>query len=552
MKSCETAAAIGAIELKQRLAKAIDYFSNHVEEINSLNVFPVPDGDTGINMHHTLRRAYREIASLETASVSEIMREFAQGSLMGARGNSGAILSQLFKGFAEGLGNTDSLTSACFSIACENAVALAYAAVTTPVEGTILTVARESSASISRNRNANPDLGECFSVLLQAAERSLLETPNKLQVLKDAGVVDAGAMGLVVFLRGLVAEQDSEPPVSPRYGDAKPAMSESNWTPANPQFGYDVQFLMRGLDLDINGIRHDLERMGWSVIVAGDANLAKVHIHVDNPAHPLDYAIKSGAELDDIVVENMSAQYRRLSTASEALERTPKSQLTESEYAVVSVAQGDGMRAIFRDLGCAETIAGGQGRNPSVEDFLDAIRQIRAKRPIILPNNRNIFLSACQAAELVDDGDVRVLQTQTMLQGISAMLAFGDGANGDIAFDELMSNMQSAADQVISIEITRANRSGNLDQVDFQRGEFIAIVDGEIRAAAQSVENAVIQGFRTIDIGIAELATIYYGEDTTESDAIRLIERLSNALTGLQFELIYGGQSVYPFLIGVE
>lgn len=552
MKSCESVAAIGAIELKQRLANAIDFFSNHVEEINSLNVFPVPDGDTGINMYHTLRRAYREIASLESASVSRIMRDFAQGSLMGARGNSGTIMSQLFKGFAEELGNADSLTSECFSAACEKAVELAYAAVTKPVEGTILTVARESTASISRKGNANLELAESFNILLHAAERSLTDTPNKLQELKDAGVVDAGAMGLVVFLRGLVVEQDSEPPVSPRYGDAKPAMSESNWMPEDAQFGYDVQFLMRGQDLDIKSIRHDLERMGWSVIVVGDANLAKVHIHVDNPAHPLDYAIESGAELDDIVVENMSAQYRRHSAASEALEAASKSQLTESEYAVISVAQGDGMQAIFHDLGCADTIAGGQGRNPSVEDFLDAIRQIPAKRLIILPNNRNIFLSACQAAELIDDVEIRVLQTKTMLQGISAMLAFGDAADDDIAFDELMSEMQTAADQVISIEITQANRSGNLNQVDYQRGEFIAIVDGEIRAAAKSVESAVIQGFRTIDIGIAELGTIYYGEDMTESEAIKLIERLSNTLTGLQFEVIYGGQSIYPFLIGVE
>ena len=304
---------------------------------------------------------------------------------------------------------------------------------------------------------------------------------------------------------------------------------------------------MRGTDLEINAIRNDLERMGWSVIVVGDSDLLKVHIHVDNPALPLDYAIKAGAELDDIVVDNMSAQYRRHLAAG----RAPQTE-TESEYAVVSVAQGDGMRAIFHDLGCAETIAGGQGRNPSVEDFLDVIRRAPAKRLIILPNNRNIFLSASQAAELCDEADVRVLRTETMLQGISAMLPFDAAATEGISFDELLSEMQSAADQITSIEVTLASRSGSLNQVDFQRGEFIALVDGDLCAAAASVENVIIQAMRKIDIGSAELATVYYGEDITESDAIVLIERLSNALTGLQFEVVYGGQSVYPYLIGVE
>ena len=250
--------------------------------------------------------------------------------------------------------------------ACAHAVELAYAAVTQPVEGTILTVARESAESISRNGFASLDLAESFSLLLRAAERSLADTPNKLPILKDAGVVDAGAMGLVVFLRGLAAEQDYRPADPPSQRIAERAVSETNATPENAEFGYDVQFLMRGTDLEINAIRNDLERMGWSVIVVGDSDLLKVHIHVDNPALPLDYAIKAGAELDDIVVDNMSAQYRRQLAAGRASQTE-----TESEYAVVSVAQGDGMRAIFHDLGCAETIAGGQGNNPSVEDFLD-------------------------------------------------------------------------------------------------------------------------------------------------------------------------------------
>ena len=542
----------GGQELKKRLAIAIEFFSDHVEEINRMNVFPVPDGDTGINMVHTLRRAYHEIAALESTSVSIVLQAFAHGSLMGARGNSGTILSQLLKGFADGLDDADSLSSETFAAACAKAVELAYAAVAKPVEGTILTVAREAAESIRRPENSNLDLARSFGVLLRAAERSLRDTPNKLPILRQAGVVDAGAMGLVVFLQGLMADRDLQTVASPNRPHVAPVLRDAEMPLEHTHYGYDVQFLMRGQGLEIDCIRQDLERIGWSVMVVGDAALVKVHIHVNNPAVPLDYAIKTGAELDDIVVENMQVQFNRKVTARDLPGQYVAPQEATSEYTVISVSQGDGLRAIFNDLGCTETVSGGQGRNPSVEDFVEVIGHAPAKPVIVLPNNRNIFLSACQAADLIDDKDVRVLRTETILQGISAMIAFGNAVDGESTVDAIYAEMQTAATQVVSIEITQAIRSGRLNEVDFLLGEFIAIIDGEIRAAANSVEAVILLGLRTINIGSVELATIYYGEDVTESDAIQLIERLSNALTGLQFEAVYGGQSLYPYLIGVE
>lgn len=552
MTSCGNDTSIGGQELKRRLASAIKFFNNHVEEINRLNVFPVPDGDTGINIYHTLRRAYLEIATLESGSVSQVIQAFAHGSLMGARGNSGTIMSQLLMGFSDGLDNADSLSSERFAAACESAVELAYAAVTQPVEGTILTVAREAAESIRQDQASNLNLAESYDLLLRAAEKSLQDTPNRLPILKQAGVVDAGAMGLVVFLRGLRAGREHATVALPEHHESASIVREAILPTDDTHYGYDVQFLMRGQELNIGSIRRDLERIGWSVLVVGDPALAKVHIHVDNPAVPLDYAIKTGAELDDIVVENMQAQFHRQLTASAVPNAATSGQETSCEYAVVGVCQGDGMQAIFADLGCAATLAGGQGLNPSVEDFVEAIGNLQTGRVIVLPNNHNIYLSACQAAKLVDDKDVHVLRTETIMQGISAMITFGNAAAGETTFDDLLAGMGTAATQVVSLEITEAIRSGRLNEVDFQRGEYIAIVDGEIRAAGKSVEIVILQGLRTIDLGVAELATLYYGDDVTEADAIQLIERLSNAAMGLQFEPVYGGQALYPYLIGVE
>ena len=550
MTVCSEGGGIGGRELKRLLAISIEAFRGQVSAINQLNVFPVPDGDTGINMFHTLQRAYQEVAELETDDVSRVLRAFAFGALMGARGNSGTILSQLIKGFAEGLKDAERLSAREFCRACQQAVTMAYASVTQPVEGTILTVAREATESICQDQVKSKNLSAQYAALLRAAGRSLENTPNRLPILKEAGVVDAGATGLVVFLSGLGAD-GIEPVVT--EAQAKPEVSRlSPQATAQESYGYDVQFLMRAADLDLGSIRQDLQRMGWSVLVVGDESLAKVHIHVDNPADPLDYAIRSGAELDDIVVENMQAQYRRQIELREASADSQDAAPKHAGVAVICVAQGAGMREIFSDLGCAQIIAGGQGANPSVEDILEAVRRSPAQEIIILPNNNNILLSARQAAGLAGDKRIGVVPTLSVVQGIAAMLAFADSSDDNVEVEELIGDMSAAAQRVSTIEITRAERAGQLSGIEFKDGECIAILDGKMIAAAATIDTVLLRAFKGMKPRNRELATIYYGEIVSEVEANRLIERLTPVVSDLEFELVYGGQALYPYLIGVE
>ena len=542
MSAC---AAIDGQDLKRRLALSIQRFASQVERINRMNVFPVPDGDTGTNMQHTLQRAWREIAGLQSRDASLIMRAFAQGALMGARGNSGTILSQLFKGFAAGLGSAAALDERNLPKACQSAVKLAYAAVTEAVEGTILTVARQGVEGM-RAADAECGLSDQYAHLLAAAEESLRNTPNLLPILRQAGVVDAGAMGLVVFLAGL-AEGGFD-------GEAQASLEKMSLPEAAPQpqasvdprYGYDVQFLMRGEDLDLARIRRDLQPMGDSLLVVGDARLAKVHIHVANPALPIDYGIRSARELDDIVVENMQAQSRRFG------QEGGQHDMREDGIAVIAVAPGPGFRDVLRELGCDLVISGGQGRNPSVEDFLRAIARLRRRRIILLPNNRNITLTARQAADLRPELDIRVLPTESVLQGISAMIAFGDAEPGQSAFADLMDEMRESSQAVVTVAITRATRASRINGVDIHEGDCLAIVDGEIRAAHATIEGALLPALGSLDLQGRELASLYYGAQVPAAAAAQMIQRLSAGAKALEWELVFGGQPHYPYLIGLE
>ncbi len=552
MTICASRRAVNGQEVKTLLAAATKNFANHVDQINAHNIFPVPDGDTGTNLYHTLQRAYREIAAYETKNLAQIMQGFAYGALMGARGNSGTIFSQLLKGFADELPAADPLNVQAFQAACQGAVALAYAAVNNPVEGTILTVAREASESIQSDAFAEMNLVDLFAELLRAAEISLQNTPNLLPVLRQADVVDSGGLGLVVFLNGLTATNraGTQSALNQHNTGSDPARQPHSG--AGESWGYDVQFLMRGDGLNIAEIRRDLGQLGWSVLVVGNETTVKVHIHVENPAVPLDYAIKSGAQLDDIVVENMQLQYHQFAQGREAAAATGSDDPHAPDVAVVSVVRGSGLRAIFDDLRCDRIINGGQGLNPSVEDIVETLSQLPNERIILLPNNRNIFLSARQAADLISDKDVRVLSTDGVLQGISAMIAYGDAVDNGADLDTLLATMTEAIGLVCSIEITRANRTSRIRDIEIYSGQYIALVDGEIRSSANSIDKALFLAFSSIDLSGKELATIYFGEDVAEAEAAQLIERLSIEVKGLEFEAVYGGQVLYSYLIGLE
>ncbi len=537
--------SIGGRALKRLFRAGLSYFSSNVERINRLNVFPVPDGDTGINMFHTLQRAYREIEDTASDDFSQIAEGFAHGALMGARGNSGTILSQLLKGFADGLDKAPLLTMELFACACRAAVKRGYASVSEPTEGTILTVAREATDALQGRDVESSSLEEAMDALIAAADASLNRTPQLLPILKEAGVVDAGGMGLVCFLRGMRGDRSPM-----QYSAAQGAGNLAAANAGSESFGYDVQFLMIGQDLDPTQTRRDLEQLGWSVIVVGDFETIKVHIHVDNPAVPIDYAIRSGALLDDVVVENMALQYRQRLAGSLSMQGLPPA--LSSNVSVIAVADGDGMRAVFHDLNCGAVIKGGAGLNPAAEDFVAAIQQAASKRVIILPNNRNVIMAARQAADLVEPIAVRVVPTETVLQGINAMLAFGDATDAGADLESMIAQMRTASADIHSIEIARASRKTQLRDLEVNQSDFIAIVDGAIRSASTDLERVTADAFAALDVATLELATVYYGAGVSEFETNQLIRRLTKSIKGLEFEAVYGGQSLYPFLISVE
>lgn len=528
--------------LKTLLGAGVKRVAQNVELINQLNVFPVPDGDTGVNMFHTLDRAWQEIADSNEDKACAVAERFAYGALMGARGNSGTILSQLLAGFAEGLGAADNLSAPLLARAFRLAAKRAYAAVSQPVEGTVLTVARKAAA----NLDESDTIDDMLRTLLGNALVALEDTPNQLPILKDAGVVDAGGMGLVCFLQG-IHEHTCGAPIDLELPAPTAAGTLAASSPAET-YGYDVQFLMLGAGLDVGTVRSELEKLGWSVIVVGDENMIKVHIHADNPALPLDYAVKSGAALDDIVVENMQLQ----ADASRRRAATQAENAAQDIAAVIAVVEGDGMRGVFHDLNCAGLIDGGAGMNPATEDFIAAIEGRDADDIIILPNHRNIELAAQQAAKMVADKRVTVVASRTVLEGVSAMIAFGDAGDGQLAPDAMVAAMREAAAATTSIEITRATRSTRLNGLDIRQDDYLALIDGCISAAAAGIGVALLEALRQAGAGGKELATLYYGAEITRATVNEAIEDLSLEFSDLEFEVVYGGQSLYPLLVSVE
>ena len=522
--------------LKAALAAGTAQVSREAERINALNVFPVPDGDTGTNMKHTLRRAYAEIAEDDSRHASRIAQRFAHGALMGARGNSGTILSQLLGGFADALTDAPVLTPKLLRDAAAKAVESAYAAVAEPTEGTILTVAREAAASLTASELPGATSTQLLNRALGAARQSLANTPNLLPILREAGVVDAGGMGLLCFLQGMHRGDASN---LPALALPKPPARQA----APPgDYGYDVQFLMRGSGLDVAAVRRDLGELGWSLLVLGDSATIKVHIHAHNPAPSLDYAIQTGAQLDDIVVENMSLQAQAF--------RSAQSPQTVPGIAVIATAAGEGFYAVLRELGCHSIIDSSQG-SPATETFLGAIGGLQHEQVIVLPNDKNAIMAAQQAVQLVEDKRAFVIPTRNMQQGISALLAWGSASDADASLTEALADMRRSSESVLSIAVARASRAAQIQGISARPGEFIALVDGHIRAAAGDIFGAL----QAVLPGYAEgreLLTLYYGAEITAEQARALQRRLLAACGGLEIEAVYGGQQTHPVLVSVE
>jgi len=550
-------------DLKCMVAAALSWLRQHQAEINALNVFPVPDGDTGTNMMLTMTSAWNEIAELQEENVGRLAGKVAHGALMGARGNSGVILSQILRGFARGLDTKAHLSVADMPVALHEAKETAYKGVVKPVEGTILTVVREVAEETTLAAQESEDIQYIFERMVQRAKSAVARTPQLLPVLRQAGVVDSGGQGLFVILEGMLRFMQG-------LSVEKLELSAAGTTLAMPvhtvphhdlitegldfdsDYPYDVQFIVAGSELDVAGMRATIEAMGDSALVVGDVQTVKVHVHVLDPGVPISYGAKCGS-LRDVVVEDMQAQYEAFVAGRENVSAgsyTGVPIIVEEELpniAVVAVAAGDGLEKVFLSLGATAIIEGGQTMNPSTAQILAAIDASPSDQVIILPNNKNILMAAQQAAE-VSKKRVAVVPTRTIPQGVSALLSLDQQSTLDANVEAML---RSSKD-VITGEVTWATRDVELNGIDVREGDAIGLLDGELVVDTASFDEAVYWLLAGVELEDCELVTLYYGEDVDASQAESLADRLRETYPELEFEVVAGGQPHYPYIISIE
>ncbi|NLT72943.1 MAG: DAK2 domain-containing protein [Chloroflexi bacterium] len=553
---------IGGQALYNALKAGSVWLQSHVAEVNALNVFPVPDGDTGTNMSLTLRAALDEVGSPQGLSVSEVGRRISHGALMGARGNSGVILSQILRGFARALDDKQAVTEQDVALGLTAASETAYKGVMKPVEGTILTVMREAAEAAQGAISVGGDVCAVLTAALSEAKASLLRTPELLPVLKEAGVVDAGGQGLVRVLEGIlsyvrgdavVADAEAKPAVETGHGHADAAEEE---------YGFDVQFIIHSPAKSVDLLREDLSVMGDSLLVVGDEQAVKVHIHSEHPGPILEYGIQQGT-LSTIILENMQVQYREFVGTDHSDEgasgqidvRYPVDRIRASlsgasplaDVSVVAVASGPGLAQVFSSLGAEAVVAGGQTMNPSTQDLVSAIESVANDSVLILPNNGNIILTAQQASEITSR-QVRVVPTRTMPQGIAALLGF----NYQAGLEENYEAMLESSQQVETLEVTQAVRSVQVNGLAVDEGQFIGLLNDDLRAAGDTPLAVVKALLGEMDMDEYEIISVYYGSGVTQEEASSLCEALGDVYPNLEYELLDGGQPHYHYIISAE
>lgn len=523
--------------------------------IDSLNVFPVPDGDTGTNMSMTMQGAIKDLRNLkDSATVGEVMDAVSIGALKNARGNSGVILSQLFRGYQQICKGQTDITVAMLADALEAGTNAAYKAVLRPKEGTILTVSRMiSQAAVSLvKRKSKISLENFWDSLLTVGQEALDNTPNLLPVLKEAGVVDSGGYGLLTVYRGFMSvitgeelPETQEEPVQEEEFEAEEGANLDHFSTEDIEFGYCTEFfivrLVEGFsEEDLERLRDHLVKVGDSVVVAAGDDFVKVHVHSNCPGKILQFAMRFG-ELDRLKIENMREQNRQL------IEQKKRN---EKEYGIVAVSAGAGIDEIFRNFSVDRIISGGQTMNPSIDTIVNMIGQCNARNVFVLPNNSNIILAAQQAQNLCSC-NVIVLPTKTIPQGIAASMAF----NPDLSLEENTENMQDAINEIVSGAVTYAIRETHYNGIEIKEGDMIGIVDNDIAAVASDVNGAVEQIIqKMIDKRSIEdpIVNLYYGETVNEEDAKALADRLQKAYENAEFIVAKGGQPLYYYYLSVE
>ena len=541
------------------LAEMIDLGSKNLaknaEKINSLNVFPVPDGDTGTNMNLSMSSGAKETAANVVENIGELGKSFSKGLLMGARGNSGVILSQLFRGMSQYIADKKEIDAKEFAEAIQNGVSIAYKAIIKPVEGTILTVAREAAEAGLKAAENTDSVVEVMEAIYAEAQASLKRTPDLLPILKEVGVVDSGGQGLVCVYQGFVAALKGEKieglesvetnVVDMQFEDDH---DMDFMSPEDIVHGFCTEFTVRldkeKKDFNEDKFREDMSKFGDSLLVISDSEYVKIHVHTETPGDVFNYGQQYG-ELIKIKSDNMREQHREVLRKQEAKQASTPKEI--KEQAMISISMGAGLSKVLTSMGVDYIVEGGQTMNPSTEDIMKAIKEVNAKNIFIFPNNKNIQLAAKQAAELAEE-NVFVIESKTAPQGLAAVMVFNPQASAD----ENFANMQEVLSTVSTLEVTHAVRDTNIEGVEIKKDEFMGIKDGKIVVSNLSL-NTVLEELleKSIDED-KEIVTLYLGEESTEEYTDFLEQLIEEKYPDIEVELIESGQPVYPYIIGVE
>jgi hypothetical protein len=539
--------------MKEMILSATQFLDKHKQAVNALNVFPVPDGDTGTNMSLTMLAAAKEVQGARSDSMAEVVNALASGALKGARGNSGVILSQLFRGFARALQSRQEITTSDYAEALQAGVDTAYKAVMKPVEGTMLTVARVTAEEARKIAREQKDFNEFYKEIIKVAKRVLDKTPEMLPVLKQAGVVDAGGMGLLYIMIGAshalkgTFELDSTMMVTGSYSVAPKLEVQPQ---EDIEYGYCTEFLIKNLypyveEGDEENLRERLNKLGDSVLVIRDDNIIKVHVHTNMPGKVLQLGLRYG-ELSSIKIDNMREQHRHINEIGSE-ESAPQDDAVEKQFGVIAVAMGQGISSIFKDLAVDFVVEGGQTMNPSIDDLLKAIEKVKAKEIFILPNNGNIILSASQAQQ-ISEKKIYVIPSKSIPQGIAAMLAF----NPDVDAETNVQRMTAALSSVKTGQVTYAVRDSNFDGMSIQKGDILGLIDGKISVVGKDINEVTRELIDNMMDDESEIITLYYGEQVSAQDAEAIADFVSSRYPDVEVEVHFGGQPLYYYIISVE
>lgn len=554
--------AINGGQFQAMVQVGANRLNQNAEFVNSLNVFPVPDGDTGTNMDLSMTSGAKAVREVTTEHAGELAAILSKGLLMGARGNSGVILSQLFRGFSKKIEDKEELNAQDLADAFKNGVEVAYKAVMKPVEGTILTVSRGAAIAAEKKAKESDDALEVMEAALKGAKKALAKTPDMLPVLKEVGVVDSGGQGLVFIYEGFVESLSGKVVESEIYQPSPAQMEEmvnaehhrsvqSHMSTEDIKFGYCTEIMVKigegptvDSTFDYDTFRNYLNEIGDSLLVVADDEIIKVHVHTEQPGEVMNYGQKFGS-LIKIKVDNMRLQHESLlDTPSAPVAEEPKEKVP---YGIISIAAGKGVQDLFSSMGVNHVISGGQTMNPSTEDIMLAIQSVNAENVIILPNNKNIFMAADQAAE-VSDVPTIVIPSKTISQGMTALLGFND----QVSLEENQKNMLEMLEGVTSGQVTTAVRDTSIDGVEIKTDDNLGMVEGKIVVSTPSRFDACLETLKQMIDDNTEIVTILIGEDGTNEEASLLEEALLEMDSDLEVEIHQGDQPVYPYLFAAE